>query len=208
VDVRIPNAFAGPGSARVVRALLIAALLCLATAVSGVEEGTAPPERFTAVAVRVLPDGVRSESALEIVVTRWTTREESEALARVLDEGGQEAFVKAARAKPPVGAMHEFLRRPVVARRVHPLMLAVSCAEVRCFEDGRPNPPGRRQVIILIGEEGGALSFIQFELDRQGHGKGAVVDEAVVRFHTPTGTIRLADARGSRAVLSRVRAQP
>jgi len=119
------------------------------------------------VAVRVLPDGVRSESALEIVVTRWTTREESEALARVLDEGGQEAFVKAARAKPPVGAMHEFLRRPVVARRVHPLMLAVSCAEVRCFEDGRPNPPGRRQVIILIGEEGGALSFIQFELDRQ-----------------------------------------
>lgn len=192
---------------RTLRGPFVAALCLVAVAAAGQEVAT-PAERFTAVAKRTLAEDVQSESALEIVITRWATYEELEALARVLDTSGQEAFVKAVRARPPAGAMHEFLRRPVVARRVHHLALAVSCGKVRCYDDGHLDTDRRRRVVMLIADETDGLSFLQFELDRNGRGEGSIVDAAVVRYDAETGNIHLADARGSRARLSHVRAEP
>jgi hypothetical protein len=184
------------------------AALCCGTGVEASQEPLEPVARYTAVAARRLADGQRSESALEIVVTHWTSSEELDALGHLLNERGQDAFAAALRARPTAGAMHEFLRRPAVARRVHALSLALDCASVGCVSKGVLDDTKGRQILVLITNEAGGVSFLLLELDANGLGEGVLVDDAALRYKSGTGMFHLTALGRTRARLTNVQAAP
>jgi hypothetical protein len=129
---------------------------------------------FTGIATSIgLPGNPTGQAPVAIVVTRWSTDAERQALLTALKEGGQKALLDKLHDVKPVGTI-----------RVNNQGLSYDLF----YSHERPDPEGGRQIVLGTDRPISAweainqprsidypFTFIQMHLDDKGHGEGTIV---------------------------------
>lgn len=95
-------------SSKTMGAMLIAAAACASLVTTEARQTNMPAERFTAVAVNMGDVGRQGAGTVEMVVDRWSSESETQALLTVLREKGADKLLDALRDRPKVG----YIRTP------------------------------------------------------------------------------------------------
>ena len=184
------------------RVLIGAVTAVLAVAHTGRTQPKAAPERFTAVAVNMTNQNTGGVGALEIVIDRWSSETDRDALAIAGQESGFAAVTKLLQDGSRIG----FVR---MSSRIG--------TDVKFARDVRHSDGSRRVVIVVqrrlgFSEVNNAsptvdypLTVIELHLDPRGVGEGTMTVGAKVTFQRGidqidtdkymAGTIRLKEVR-------------
>ncbi|MGE0040327.1 MAG: hypothetical protein AB7H88_20030 [Vicinamibacterales bacterium] len=170
---------------------LFAAVAAVALVAGPAAGGAATPaEHYTAVALGL--GGPRSGSVatrVEMSITRWTTPQQSKALAAALEDGGPDALLEALRRQPPVGTIN------TPGELAYNLRYAVE----------EPGEDGGRRILLATDRPVSyweqvnqppvadyPITFVELRLDDDGNGVGSLAPAtAAVRTSADGRTIEL-----------------
>lgn len=134
-------------------------------------------EEFTGRVVAMATPGPSRTTTLTMVIDKWTTDEERQKLVQALQEGGSDALLKEMR-KMEVG----YVRGPQTLRWILNIASSFETEKGRVVRLVTERPIFFGEAVAPTRSRDYEFGVIQFTLDENGKGEGAVIPTAKVYF--------------------------